>query len=124
MRNVFVMLFAVLLAGCATGSSLVTGKAHPPTDPASVKLLTEATSGYESIGIVTSEGYATLSRQQTQDNALEELKKQAAAIGANAIILRDMNDKNVTNFSYSRWGGLNSSNGTRVVMQAEAIFIK
>lgn len=118
------LLLLLMLVGCATGSALVTGTTRQPTNPDAVKILTEAPQQYESIGIVTAEGYATLSRQQTQDNALAELKQQAAKIGANAIILRDVSDKNVSNFSYSKFGGLSSSNNTRIVMQAEAIVVK
>jgi hypothetical protein len=118
-----VLLFVLLLTGCANGSALVTGKTRPATDPASVQLLTEAPPRYESIGIVTAEGFASFTRQQTQDFALIELKEQAAKIGANAVILKNMNDNNVTNFSYSRFGGLSSSNATRIQMQGEAVFV-
>ena len=85
------MVFALLcVIGCARGNALVTGTQRPATSPESVVLYTEAPEKYEVIGIVTASSDATGSAQTDLNYAVAELKKQAAKIGANGIILQDV----------------------------------
>ena len=93
--SVFLMV-AVLLAfvACASGNALVTGTQRPATNPESVVIYTEASEKYEVIGIVTASSDATGSAQTDLNYAVAELKKQAAKIGANGIILQDVSSSN------------------------------
>lgn len=98
MKKIFVVffMFAVSLAfvACASGNALVTGTQRPATSPESVVLYTETPEKYEVIGIVTASSDATGSAQTDLNYAVAELKKQAAKIGANGILLQDVSSSN------------------------------
>ena len=85
------ILIAILftVAGCATGSSTVTGNARSAIDPNVVKLYLELPQEYEVIGIVESTSDVELSSQAARDRTIEELKVQAAKIGANGVLITD-----------------------------------
>jgi uncharacterized protein YbjQ (UPF0145 family) len=78
---------ALLLAACATGSSIVTGEKRPPIDPGLVKLYSEPPENFQVIGIVKAGSSAGWTEQESMDYAIEELKQQAARLGANAVII-------------------------------------
>lgn len=89
--SVIIMVFALLcVLACASGNALVTGTQRPATNPESVVIYTEAPEKYEVIGIVTASSDATGSAQTDLNYAVAELKKRAAKIGANGIILQDV----------------------------------
>jgi len=80
-------LLAVFLTGCATGSVVLTGTARPSTDPQSVKLYLQEPKKYDVIGLVEASSDSGWTDQGSQDYAVAELKKQAAKIGANGVLL-------------------------------------
>ena len=80
------MIFA--LVGCATGSALVTGQVRTAIeDLATIQILTSMPAGAEEIAIVKASSDEGLIQQSGLDYAVEELKKQAAKIGANAVVI-------------------------------------
>ena len=88
MKTVLVTILAAALVGCASGSALVTGTARPPiSDYTSVVILTEMPVDAENIAIVKASSDSGWNQQQSLDYAVEELKKQAAKVGANAVVL-------------------------------------
>lgn len=88
MRLILVaMATAVLLSACATGSNIVTGQKRAPTDPSQVQVLLQMPPSHEVIGLVEARSTAGWSDQDKQSATVEELRKQAAALGANAIVL-------------------------------------
>jgi hypothetical protein len=87
------LAYLLILFGCATGSSIVTGKVRPAINPSDVKLYLEAPSQYETIGIVEASSEVEFSSQAAQDRAVEELKKQAAKIGANGVLIGSTGNK-------------------------------
>ena len=81
---------AAVLVGCASGSALVVGQTRPAIeDYSSVKILTEMPDGAEQIAIVKASSHMGWNQQQSLDYAVEELKKQAAKVGANAVVITD-----------------------------------
>lgn len=80
-------LLVLFLVGCATGSVILTGTARPSTDPQSVKLYLEEPEKYEVIGLVEASSSSGWTKQGSQNYAVAELKKQAAKIGANGVLL-------------------------------------
>ena len=73
----------LLRAGWATGSALVTGTKRDPIDPSQVAIYRSAPdTKFEYIGIVKSEAAEIFSQQEALDRAVDELKKQAAKVGA------------------------------------------
>ncbi|MDD6581376.1 MAG: hypothetical protein PUF10_01690 [Bacteroidales bacterium] len=97
-KFLYLIAFALIIVanGCAaTGTALVTGIQRPATDPNSVVLYTEIPNfEYEVIGIVNASSDACCSDQDRLDYAVEELKCQAAKIGANGIILENVSTSN------------------------------
>lgn len=87
MKTLF-LAAALLLSGCATGTTLVTGHARPAVAPEAVQLLLQAPSApYEVIGAVTSTSQLGMTAQQNQDRAIADARQRAGAMGANAIII-------------------------------------
>lgn len=81
------------LAGCATGSAIVVGQAREPIAPNTVKLYLEAPENYEMIGIVKASSDAGWTEQDSVNYAVEELKNQAAKLGANGVFLETSGEK-------------------------------
>jgi uncharacterized protein YbjQ (UPF0145 family) len=87
-------MFALFLTACASGSAIVTGNARPAIDPASVKIyLKEPQKSYEVIGLVQASSDAGWTEQGSQNYAVAELKKQAAKLGANGVLLTATGEK-------------------------------
>lgn len=87
---------ALLFTGCATGSSILTGQQRPATNFEEVKFYLEPPAKYDVIGIVEAASDAGLTSQQSQNYAIHELKKQAAKIGANGVLIRQTGEKTST----------------------------
>lgn len=83
-----ILSIAVFLVGCASGSAILVGKARPPIQPQEVALYLEAPINYEKIALVSASSDAGLTKQDSVNYAVEELKKQAAKLGANGVILQ------------------------------------
>lgn len=84
----------LLLVGCADGSVLVTGKKHPPISSDSVTVyLQPPQQRFEVIGLVKAQSDAGMTQQGSLDYALDELKQQAASVGANGVLLQQTGSK-------------------------------
>lgn len=92
MKVVVGLIFAVLpilsMSGCADGSALIIGEVRPAIeDWSTVAILLELPEGADQIAVVKASSDAGLTQQQSLDYAVAELKKQAAKVGANAVVL-------------------------------------
>jgi hypothetical protein len=87
-RLVAMFMVACVAVGCASGSVVLTGMKRPPVSSTEVKLYTKAPADYEVIGIVKASSDAGMTEQGSMDYAIEELKKQAASVGANGVLLK------------------------------------
>jgi hypothetical protein len=93
----YIFLFAILLlVGCASGSSIVVGEAREAIDSNQVELYLEISETYEIIGIVTASSDAGWTEQDSVDYAVEELKNQAAKIGANGVLIESTGSQTST----------------------------
>jgi hypothetical protein len=84
---------AILLgvAACSGPSHVMLGNSRPPTDPANVKVYAQPPARYEEIAIVEAAGSAfTVGAQRRTDALIERLKEEAAKVGANGLLLREM----------------------------------
>lgn len=90
----FSIAFALLIIGCASGTHIITGETHPGIKPSDVRLYQVPPPKFEIVGIVNSRTPGRL--QRDMDTAVNELKNQAAAIGANGIILGEVNPGSVS----------------------------
>jgi hypothetical protein len=86
-KTIACCLSALYLIGCATGSVVLTGTARPSTAPKSVKLYIREPKKYDVIGLVEASSDSGLTDQGSQDYAVAELKRQAAKVGANGVLL-------------------------------------
>ena len=100
------------LAACATGSAIVTGHTRDPVAPEQVKIYVEPPAAFEIIGVVSASSDMGLTEQLSVDYAIGELKKQAAKVGANGVLLGD------TTTSVAR--GVNATK----TIQGKAIVVK
>ena len=93
--GLIVVFIVLIVTSCATGTALVTGIQRPATNPETVIILTEIPNEkYEVIGIVTASSDAGWTEQGDLNYAVAELKRQAAKIGANAVILDNVSTSN------------------------------
>lgn len=86
----------VSLPGCTivNGTSIVTGGKREPTSPDEVRIYREAPSEYEELAIVASSaGHDFKSREALLKFAFTRLKKEAAKVGANAILLMEIDER-------------------------------
>jgi len=86
-RSLFISLLAILMTACASGSVIVTGTKRAPLEPSLVKLYLDPPAKFEVIGIVNASSDAGWTEQDSVDYAVQELKNQAAKIGANGVLL-------------------------------------
>lgn len=82
-------LLGVLLAvtGCASTSRVMLGQTRAPTDPALVQIYSTPPPGSIEIAQLESTSAAGFGTQGQTDAAVMRLKKEAAALGANGVIL-------------------------------------
>lgn len=76
---------ALLVNGCVTGSHIVTGNKRPPINPLSVKVYGEMPEKAETIGMVTAS--MQNAGQYATDECIKQLRKSAAKLGANGIVI-------------------------------------
>jgi hypothetical protein len=83
---------ALIVSGCATGSGVALNAPRAATNPADVRLYTEPPKRYEVIGLVegTSEGGGF--QRPSMRRAVEELRVQAAKLGANGVLIDSTGD--------------------------------
>jgi len=95
-RNIIIVLIAISLVACASGSAIVVGEVREPIDPNQVKLYLEAPANYEIIGIVNASSDAGWTEQGSVDYAVQELKNQAAKLGANGVFIESTGEQTST----------------------------
>lgn len=93
MRILTTIVFSVcllFLSGCGTthGSALMIGEARTPTDPDIIRLLLSPPDAeYIEIAIIEASCSDGMTRKEDQALALRRFKKEAAIVGANAVVL-------------------------------------
>ncbi len=96
----FSILYCLLSISCASGTALVTGTKRDAITPDEVTIYSELPENYEIIGIVSASSAWGWSQQDSLNYAIHELKKQAAKIGANGIVLESQH-KTINGYVYS-----------------------
>ena len=88
-RFIILPFILIFLIGCvtATGTYILIGEARTAINPDDVQIYLEPPSQFELIGLVEASCEVGSTRQKAQDMVMDELKKQAAKIGANGVIL-------------------------------------
>jgi len=88
--SITLWLAVTALAGCATTSHVITGKPRTPIDPSQVTLYSSAPPKYEEIAVIEASSRSSFSfgDQRKMDAVIERLKKEAASLGANGVLLQ------------------------------------
>jgi hypothetical protein len=121
-KKSLILLFVLSLVACASGSAIVTGTKRTPLDPSQVKLYVEAPANYEVIGIVNASSDAGWTEQDSQDYAVQELKNQAAKLGANGVLL-ETTGQETSMFVSGSGGNVYSIPVTTKTVSGKAIFV-
>lgn len=89
-----VLLAAVLLAGCASTSRVMIGHARPAIAPEQVQVYAVAPPRYQEIALLqTQSGSFTYGEQNKMNSVLAKLRKAAAGLGANGVLLTGQGDE-------------------------------
>lgn len=122
--SLMIVLSVFALAGCASGSALVTGQTRPPIeDHTIVRILTEMPAEAEQIAIVKASSDSGWTQQGSLDYAMDELRKQAAKVGANAVVLTDRDTSSQTVGVPVYGGGTIITSSEVEVVQGVAVWI-
>jgi hypothetical protein len=111
--KLFALLLVLVLSSCAitNETSLVVGTPRAETSSDRVKLYTKPPAKYEEIAIISADAaHDFMNKQSLQNIAIANLKKEAAKVGANGILL-----DNVGSFSTGASGIVTAVPGSPVV---------
>lgn len=86
-RSFAVLGLLLAVAGCASTSKVMLGQARAPVDPASVQIYSTPPAGAVEIAQLESASAVGFGTQGQTDAAVMRLKREAAALGANGVIL-------------------------------------
>lgn len=86
-KLVIALALSLLAAGCASTSKVMLGQARAPVDPATVRIYSTPPAGSVEIAQLESSSAVGFGTQGQTDAAIARLKREAAALGANGVIL-------------------------------------
>ena len=90
-----VSIWAVGLCACAPATQVLVGTARPPISPSDVRIYSEPPAKFEEIALLNASSHSFLGTggQKSIDTVIGRLKQQAAALGANGVILEGFTDR-------------------------------
>lgn len=107
MRFINFLLFALVIisaTGCTImdGNAIVIGNTRAAILPEEVRLYRSAPDSFEEIAIVSaSAGHDFQKSSSLMNSAIDRLKKEAAKIGANGVILTEINERDASSVTTS-----------------------
>ena len=104
-------LMISILAGCTIvdGGSIVTGIEREPISVDEVRIYRVPPDSYEEIAIVSSSaGHDFKSNSSLIDSAIQRLKEEAAKVGANGVLLSEIDERDAPKTTTS-FGNVNAS---------------
>jgi hypothetical protein len=123
LQLIVTLILLIALFGCASGSSIVTGEKRPAISPDKVKLYLDPPAQYETIGLVEASSDVEMSAQAAQDRAINELKSQAAKIGANGVLLLNTGEKAGDMVGFYSGGVFYAGSSETKIAKGRAIFV-
>ncbi len=82
-----IAVLGLAIAGCASTSRVMLGSARPPIDPALVQVYPNAPAGSVEIAQIEASSAVGFGTQGQTDAAVARLKRAAAQLGANGVVL-------------------------------------
>jgi len=83
-------LLVALVSACAGTSHVITGKPRAPIDPSQVTIYSVAPPQYEEIAVIDASSQMSFAfgDQNKMNAVMDRLKKEAASLGANGVLLQ------------------------------------
>ena len=110
MKNL-VLAALILMTGCVSFSHHVTGTLRPPVPQDEVKVYDTVPANSKTIGTVSVTSFRSMPWEDAYVEALEELKMEAAKLGANGLVIID-------------YGNPKDSELNGATIDGKAIFVK
>ena len=131
----FVLFSIFILKACYPVSHVLVGETQSPIDYINVKVYYDYPDAYEKIAIIEASSDLAFkdfsidfTHQQKTNKALDRLKKEAASLGANGILLRNISTSSKQHFNYNEnnEGKISTSSihEKQKELNAIAIFVK
>ena len=95
----------LLLSACAGSSKVMVGQARPPIDPSQVRIYTSVPPGSVEIAQIESSSAIGFGTQGQTDSAVARLRNEAAALGANGVVLMGVGSSGASGGGVSVGGG-------------------
>jgi uncharacterized protein YbjQ (UPF0145 family) len=93
MRAAIALLSSFFLAACASSSVSLTGTVRPPINSNDVRVYTMAPATFEEVALLRgSRKSLGTAGEHAIDRVIEEMKIEAAKLGANGVLLEDFSD--------------------------------
>ena len=137
MRNfkLLALITFLLAKACYPVSHIIIGETQVPIDYKDVKVYIDYPNNYEKIAIVEASSDLAfkdisieITHQQKTNKALDRLKKEAALLGANGIVIQDISTETKQHFNLYDSGkgnyNLSSRNERQKELTAIAILVK
>tara|TARA_Y100001956_G_scaffold52283_1_gene50987 strand:+ start:6536 stop:6937 length:402 start_codon:yes stop_codon:yes gene_type:complete len=124
-KIISLVVVAIFISGCSASSHILLGEARTPINASQVRVLMNEPTEYELIAIVESSSKFSIAvTEQGKINVvLEELKVEAAKLGANGLLINSVNNESVLVPVQNPNGSVSHYSGTNKVIKAKAIYI-
>ncbi|SHH05904.1 hypothetical protein SAMN05216361_3623 [Marisediminitalea aggregata] len=125
MNKIYLFLVAIFISGCSASSHILVGETRTPINASQVRVLVNEPAEYELIAIVESSSKFSIAvtEQGKIEAVLEELKIEAAKLGANGLLLDSVNNESVLVPVQNPNGSVSHYSGSNKVIKAKAIYI-
>jgi len=92
--RIMAISLSLLLGACAAPAPVIVGTKRPPISPAQVKIYMSPPPAFEEIATLTASSNSVFlpGGPEQQKKVIEQLKEEAAALGANGVILEGFSD--------------------------------
>ena len=137
MKNfkLLVLIIFLVAKACYPVSHIIIGETQVPIDYKDVKVYIDYPNNYEKIAIIEASSDLAfkdisieITHQQKTNKALDRLKKEAALLGANGIVIQDISTETKQHFNLYDSGkgnyNLSSRNERQKELTAIAILVK
>ena len=87
MKILMTFLVAVTLSACTSSTVIRTGQAYAPISPDQVQVFFEPPYDYQVLGLVDAHSDIVFSSHKAEKRAIKRLVEEAAALGANGVLI-------------------------------------
>ena len=125
MKLAGIFFLILVLTSCASGSAIIVGEKRAPIeDWESVAVVRQMPEGAVEIAIVSASSDAGFTKQQDVDYAVAELKKQAAKVGANTVVIgKTATAKGVASMPNYQTGGSTVYSTSEELVEGLAVYV-